>query len=194
MILEGKGFEAATEAYMATAQSRLPQALNYSPGTRPFRSAWETTIKAADEANDPGRFTAFIGYEWSSNPGGNLHRNVIFRDDGAFARQVEPLTTIPPMGTSDPRGLWEWMQAYENKTGGDVLAIAHNGNLSNGLMFPMIEPVDGKPIDLATQRLGRNGSRSSRPLRSRVSASRIPSSRATTKWLATRFGTRAIST
>ena len=149
MIKEGKGFEAATEAYMATAQSRLPEALNYAPGTRPYRSAWEQTIKAADEANDPGRFTAFIGYEWSSNPGGNLHRNVIFRNDGALARQVEPLTTIPPIGTSDPRGLWEWMQTYESKTGGDVLAIAHNGNLSNGLMFPIIEPVDGKPIDRA---------------------------------------------
>ncbi len=149
MIQEGKGFEAATEAYLATAQSRLPAELNYSPGTPAYGAVWEETIKAADDANDPGRFTAFIGYEWSSNPGGNLHRNVIFRENGMFARQVEPLTTIPPAGTSDPRGLWEWMEAYENKTGGNVLAISHNGNLSNGLMFPMIEPVDGQALDLA---------------------------------------------
>jgi len=144
MIQEGKGFEAATEAYLATAQSRLPAELNYSPGTPAYGAVWEETIKAADDANDPGRFTAFIGYEWSSNPGGNLHRNVIFREN-----EVEPLTTIPPAGTSDPRGLWEWMEAYENKTGGNVLAISHNGNLSNGLMFPMIEPVDGQALDLA---------------------------------------------
>lgn len=149
LIQEGKDLEAAMEAYLDYADGGFPEGLNYSPDSRPFRSAWEQTIKAADDANDPGRFTAFIGYEWSSNPGGNLHRNVIFRDDGTFARQVAPLTTAPPVGTTDPRGLWEWMQAYETKTGGDVLAIAHNGNLSNGLMFPMIEPVDGKPIDLA---------------------------------------------
>ena len=83
--------------------------------------------------NDPGRFTAFIGYEWTSNTGGNnLHRNVIFRDNGDKASRVEPFTVYPPMGSDNPRDLWKWMAAYEEKTGGSVLAIAHNGNLSNG--------------------------------------------------------------
>ena len=71
------------------------------PGTAAYRSAWQETIKAADEANEPGRFTAFIGYEWTSNTGGNnLHRNVIFRDNGAKASLIEPFTTQPPLGSA----------------------------------------------------------------------------------------------
>ena len=96
----------------------------------------------------PGRFTAFIGYEWTSNTGGNnLHRNVIFRDNGDKADQVVPYTTMQPLGSDNPRDLWKWMQSYEDKTGGNVLAIAHNGNLSNGRMFPLIESFTGKPVD-----------------------------------------------
>ena len=117
------------------------------PGTSAYRGAWRETIKAAEEANDPSRFTAFIGYEWTSNTGGNnLHRNVIFRDDSAKAGQVEPYTTMKPLGSDNPVDLWKWMTAYEEKTGGDVPAIAHNGNLSNGRMFPVVEAF-GKKID-----------------------------------------------
>ncbi|MEC9372359.1 MAG: DUF3604 domain-containing protein, partial [Planctomycetota bacterium] len=102
---------------------------------------------AAEEFNDPGNFTAFIGFEWTSNTGGNnLHRNVIFRDNGDKASMVEPFTVYPPFGSDNPVDLWKWMEAYEEKTGGDVLAIAHNGNLSNGLMFPVVEAF-GKKID-----------------------------------------------
>jgi hypothetical protein len=109
-------------------------------------------IKAADDANEPGRFTAFIGYEWTSNSSGdgngnNLHRNVIYRDGGDLARQVDPLTTATPWGSPNPRDLWKWMAAYEEKTRGQVLAIAHNGNMSNGRMFPIIESFTGKKID-----------------------------------------------
>ncbi len=147
MIQSGKGADAALEIISAFSQNKFPKALMYLPGTAPYRSAWRQTIKAAEEANDPGRFTAFIGYEWTSNTGGNnLHRNVIFRDGGDLARRVEPMTVYPP-GSDNPRDLWKWMQAFEDKTGGNVLAIAHNGNLSNGTMFPMIESFNGRPID-----------------------------------------------
>jgi hypothetical protein len=150
MIQSGKGAQAALEIISSFSQGTYPKALMYLPGTAPYRSAWSETIKAAEEANDPGRFTAFIGYEWTSNTGGNnLHRNVIFRDNGDRAGQIEPYTTLKPLGSDNPRDLWKWMQAYEEKTGGQVLAIAHNGNLSNGRMFPLIESFTGKPVDRA---------------------------------------------
>ena len=148
MIQSGRGADAAIEIIISFSQGNFPRALASLPGTPAYRSAWRETIKAADEANDPGRFTAFIGYEWTSNTGGNnLHRNVIFRDNGARASVVEPFTTLRPLGSDNPRDLWNWMAAYEEKTGGSVLAIAHNGNLSNGRMFPIIESFTGRPID-----------------------------------------------
>ena len=148
MIQSGKGAEAAIEIIVSFSQGKFPKALESLPGTAAYRSAWRETIKAAEESNDPGRFTAFIGYEWTSNTGGNnLHRNVIFRDDGTKASLVEPYTTQKPLGSDNPRDLWKWMAAYEQKTGGNLLAIAHNGNLSNGRMFPIIESFTGKPVD-----------------------------------------------
>jgi hypothetical protein len=148
MIQSGKGPEAAIEIIVAFSQGKWPKKLEYLPGTAPYRSAWRETIKAAEEANDPGRFTAFIGFEWTSNTGGNnLHRNVIFRENGAKASLVEPYTTIKPLGSDNPRDLWKWLADTAQKTGSEVLAIAHNGNLSNGRMFPIIESFTGKRID-----------------------------------------------
>jgi hypothetical protein len=148
LIQAGKGGEAALEIIVAFSQGTFPKELFYSPGTRAYKGAWQETIAAAEKYNEPGRFTAFIGYEWTSNTGGNnLHRNVIFRDNADKASQVEPFTVYPPFGSDNPRELWKWMEAYEKKTGGSVLAIAHNGNLSNGRMFPLIESFTGKPVD-----------------------------------------------
>ncbi|KPJ82748.1 MAG: hypothetical protein AMS19_06810 [Gemmatimonas sp. SG8_23] len=97
------------------------------------RSIWERITQAADDHNEPGRFTALIGFEWSSSPGGNnLHRNVIFRDDKDRADRFLPMSQYD---STDPEDLWAWMATYEEETGGSVFAIAHNGNLSNGLMF-----------------------------------------------------------
>jgi hypothetical protein len=146
-IQAGKGGETAIEIIVAFSHGTFPKALMYFPGTRAYRGAWQETIAAAEHYNEPGRFTAFIGYEWTSNTGGNnLHRNVIFRDNGDKASQVEPFTVYPPMGSDNPVELWKWMDAYEKKSGGSVLAIAHNGNLSNGTMFPIVEAF-GKAID-----------------------------------------------
>ena len=144
----GQGATAAFEIISSFSQGKLAEGLLPVPGTSEYRSAWDETIKAAEEANEPGKFTAFIGYEWTSNTGGNnLHRNIIFRDNGTKARSVEPYTTQKPLGSDNPRDLWKWMADYEQKSGGQVLAIAHNGNLSNGRMFPIIESFTGKPID-----------------------------------------------
>src|SRR3954469_14801672 len=140
MIANGQGAAAAIEIIVAFSQNKFPKALLYSPDSSSYRSAWQETIRAAEQANEPGRFTAFIGYEWTSNTGGNnLHRNVIFRDNGEKASRVVPYTTMAPFGSDNPRDLWKWMAAYEDKTGGRLLAIAHNGNLSNGRMFPIVE-------------------------------------------------------
>jgi hypothetical protein len=148
MINSGRGATAAVEIIQSFSQGTMAKGLLPLPGTPAYHSAWQETIKAADKANDPGRFTAFIGYEWTSNTGGNnLHRNVIFRENGQWASQVEPFTTQKPLGSDNPRDLWKWMAGFEQKTGGSVLALAHNGNLSNGIMFPIIESFTGKKID-----------------------------------------------
>ena len=149
MIHSGKGADAAIDIIRNFGTGTISKAIFPVPGTKPYRDAWQLTIKAAEDANTPGRFTAFIGYEWTSNTAGNnLHRNVIFRDDGTKASRVEPYTTMKPLGSDNPVDLWKWMAGYEEKTGGNVLAIAHNGNLSNGLMFPIVEAF-GRPVDRA---------------------------------------------
>ncbi|HEY5740576.1 MAG TPA: DUF3604 domain-containing protein, partial [Gammaproteobacteria bacterium] len=105
-------------------------------------------VDAAETYNEPGRFTAFIGYEWTSVPKGfNLHRNVILRDGGVRARQVIPLTTQPPLGTTDPMDLYAWLDNYQKKTNGQAFALSHNGNLSNGWMFPVDKTYHGNKVD-----------------------------------------------
>jgi hypothetical protein len=97
------------------------------------RSIWIDFVDKTDTYNEPGRFTAMAGFEWSSFPSGNnLHRVVIFRDGAAKTSRTLPFGTFD---SDDPERLWQYMAGYEDKTGGQVLAIPHNGNLSNGLMF-----------------------------------------------------------
>ena len=145
-----KGVEAAVEIIVAFSQNKFPKALASLPGSPAYRSAWEETIEAAEKYDDPGRFTAFIGYEWTSNTGGNnLHRVVIYRDGGDKASVMDPYTALKPLGSDNPRDLWKWMQKYKEKTGGRLLAIAHNGNLSNGIMFPLVESFTGRAVDRA---------------------------------------------
>jgi hypothetical protein len=100
-----------------------------------MKSVWEKYTATAEKYNEPGRFTAMIGYEWTSVPGGNnIHRNVLFRDGKAKADQVFPFSS---WNSEDPEKLWAWMESYEKKTGGQLLAIPHNANLSNGRMFEL---------------------------------------------------------
>lgn len=149
-----KGGEAAGKAAFDLignfSQGTVPEELMeaYSPGSPIYNGVWEKIIDAAERFNEPHRFTAFIGYEWTSVPKGfNLHRNVILRDGGIRARQVTPLTTQAPLGTTDPLDLYQWLADYETNTGGQALAISHNGNLSNGWMFPVETTYAGGVVD-----------------------------------------------
>ena len=108
--------------------------------------AWSHAMEAVERWNNPGVFTTLHGFEWTSAPGGrNLHRTVIFRDGADLVKQVLPFSAFD---SSDPADLWDYMDAYAARTGGQVLAIPHNGNLSAGTMFTA-ETFDGKPIDQA---------------------------------------------
>ena len=135
---------AGLEVVEAFSQGNTPEILL----SKDFATTiWEQVIAAAETYNDPGRFSAVIGYEWTSTTGGNnLHRNVIYRDGADLARQMLPYTVVE---SDNPKDLWKWMQAYETKTGGRVLAIPHNGNLSNGLMFPDVNPATNQPLTTA---------------------------------------------
>ncbi|MDC0994689.1 DUF3604 domain-containing protein [Pseudomonadales bacterium] len=110
------------------------------------QTVWSGVAKTADRHNKPGVFTAFSGYEWTSMiSGNNLHRVVVFKDDADKVSQMIPFSGQDSL---DPRDLWQALANYETATGGEVLSIAHNGNLSNGMMFPD-ETVGGSPIDEA---------------------------------------------
>ena len=132
---------AKSELITMQSEERLPEQVM---DPKWMKSAWEKTVDAAEKYYQPGEFTTFIAYEWTvnANGGNNLHRNVIFRDGADKTRSLLPLTTFE---TQDPMKLWQWMQAYEQKTGGRVLAIPHNGNLSNGRMFEE-QQFDGSPM------------------------------------------------
>ncbi len=149
-----EGGDAATEATLnlitTFAQGDIDPALleAYAPGSAVFGSVWQQVIDAAERHYEPGRFTTFIAYEWTSLvDGNNLHRNVILRDGARRAEQMMPAVTQPPFGSTDPLDLYEWLETYETETGGQALALAHNGNLSNGLMFPVDAQYTGRPLD-----------------------------------------------
>ena len=142
--------EAAFDLITNFSQMTLPEKLvsDYSPGSDVYNNLWYEIADTADEFNDPGKFTALIGFEWTSVPKGfNLHRNVILRDNADRAKQVIPLTTQPPVGTQDPLDLYQWLEDYEKKTGGRAFAISHNGNLSNGWLFPTEITYAGGKVD-----------------------------------------------
>jgi hypothetical protein len=106
---------------------------------------WPKITAAAEKYNRPGSFSTLIGFEWSAMPGGNnVHRVVIFRDGKDKADTVLPFTLYD---SPDPEDLWKWMANYEASTGGKILAIPHNGNLSNGLMFDDVTLIGRKPLD-----------------------------------------------
>jgi len=143
-----QGVEAALYIIKNFANNELDEELLIPPDSKNYRDTWEIILDAAEKYNDPGKFTALIGYEWTCLvEGNNLHRVVLYRDGREKASQMVPYSCSKPLGSTNPRDLWKWLATYEEKTGGDILAIAHNGNLSNGIMFPDKAQYDGKRLD-----------------------------------------------
>jgi len=145
-----EGVKAAVEIIQSLTMNTMPEALAILPGSDVYRGAWEVSLDAAEKYNEPGRYTALHGYEWTSTENGiNRHRVVIYRDDADKASVLVPYSTVRPLGSPDERDLWKWMSFYEEKTGGRILAIGHNGNMSNGTMFPVADTFTGKKYDRA---------------------------------------------
>lgn len=131
--------KASLELRVALEEGKLPKVI-MSP--KIARSVWEKHVATADRYNEPGKFTALIGYEWSTKANGDLHRVIVFRDAADKAIQTLPFSALQSPNVED---LWKWMAAYEEKTGGQLLAIPHNGNLSNGRMFELLD-FQGRPL------------------------------------------------
>lgn len=134
-------FQQAFDMFVAA----ITEGKNPLAGTGLEATYWQKSTAAAERFNEPGKFTAFIGFEWTSVPGGsNLHRNVIFRGDKSKADKIIPLSSYD---TVDPEKLWQWMADYEKRIGGKMLAIPHNGNVSQGLMFDDVTLTSKNPLD-----------------------------------------------
>ncbi len=149
MVTEGgsAAVDAALEIISSFSDGSFPPELASMPGSQVYSSAWELAIDAAEKANEPGKFTAFIGYEWTSNTNGaNLHRVVMYRGGSEVASRSLPYTTLAPAGSDNPEDLWKELQRIHDTTGAELLAIAHNGNLSNGIMFPLVDSFTGRKI------------------------------------------------
>lgn len=137
--------QVTAELITRAANGTLPEALRDPKANEEgTRSIWTDSNATVERYNEPGKFSAFIGFEYSLMPdGNNLHRVVVFRDGKAEADKVLPLSSTLP-GAS-PEKLWDFMDAYQKSTGGRLLAIPHNSNVSNGLMFETVGP-DGQPM------------------------------------------------
>lgn len=133
---------AMAEILDARGRNDLPeQMLNQDGAAERTKSVWKSNVDAVEDYNEPGKFTAFHGFEYTLMQGGNnLHRNIIFRDG---ADKVGKIAPIDPTYKATPDEIWNFMEAYEKSTGGRVLAIPHNSNLSNGLMFELTQPGGG---------------------------------------------------
>ena len=106
------------------------------------RDAWRTYTALAEQYNDPGEFTTLIAYEWTSQGGFNLHRNVVFRDGRDVANQMLPFSQFD---SQNPEDLWSALSEFRAKSGAELMTIPHNGNVSNGRMFTF-ETFDGDPL------------------------------------------------
>ena len=138
----GKTLRAGLEQSQARGMRGLSpadrQQMNQDMRTPAFRQGtWAEQVDAAERHNDPGKFSTFVGWEWTVHPGGkNLHRVVFTSSDGATAKKFLPFNAND---SQRPEDLWQWLEKTKADTGADFVAIPHNANISGGLMFDMVD-------------------------------------------------------
>ena len=142
--LKVKSKEDIQKVYLFLATSIITEPIKELVAPEVAGSVWKRVVEAADKYYQPGKFTTFAAYEWSSTPDNrNLHRNIIFKD----TKKV-PALPFSSIDSSHPEDLWNWMDG-QRKAGNELLAISHNANLSDGVMFPLEVDSKGRPIDAA---------------------------------------------
>ena len=142
--LQVRSKEDIQKVYLFLATSIITEPINELITPEVAGSVWKKVVEAADKYYQPGKFTTFAAYEWSSTPDNrNLHRNILFKD----TKKVPPLP-FSSIDSNHPEDLWTWMDG-QRKAGNEVLAISHNANLSDGVMFPLEVDSKGRPIDAA---------------------------------------------
>ena len=142
--LKVKTKEDVQKVYLFLATSLITQPIPELINPEVAGAVWKRVAEAADKYYQPGKFTTFAAYEWSSTPDNrNLHRNILFKDTKKI-----PMVPFSAIDSSHPEDLWNWMDG-QRKAGNEVLAISHNANLSDGVMFPLEVDSKGRPIDAA---------------------------------------------
>ncbi|NLS07096.1 DUF3604 domain-containing protein [Rhizobium sp. P32RR-XVIII] len=145
LILKNDSTEAANDVFLYALNHIMrgpPVKALMSPEIA--HTVWEQNVAYANQANEPGKFTAFCAYEWTSMPNNmNLHRNIFFKDCARV-----PAAPFSSLDSADPSDLWTWMDS-QRQQGNDLLAISHNANLSDGRMYPTEVDLQGRPIDKA---------------------------------------------
>jgi hypothetical protein len=158
MMHEGQDgrVKATSELIDLAGRNALPAGLRDPERTKKNTTKiWTNHSSIVERYNEPGKFSAFMGFEYTLMPrGDNLHRVVMFRDGKEKTDKILPYD--PGQGDAPVSQLWDYMDSYEKSTGGRVLAIPHNSNLSNGLMFQMVGPDGGQmTADYARRRAQR---------------------------------------
>ncbi|RDV01664.1 DUF3604 domain-containing protein [Sphingorhabdus pulchriflava] len=158
MMHEGEGGmqRVTAELINMAGEGKLTELFPREQSRKNTMKIWQSHTGIVERYNEPGKFTAFMGFEYTLMPNGdNLHRVVMFRDGKLRADQVRPYDPQTE-GTETVDKLWDYMDTYEKKTGGKMLAIPHNSNVSNGLMFEMVAPGGGAmTADYARRRAAR---------------------------------------
>ena len=142
--LKVRSREDIQKVYLFLATSIITEPVTELISPEVAGSVWKRVVEIADKYNQPGKFTTFAAYEWSSTPDNrNLHRNILFKD----TKKV-PSLPFSAIDSDQPEDLWKWMDG-QRKAGNELLAISHNANLSDGVMFPLEVDSKGRPIDAA---------------------------------------------